>query len=95
MKTERIPVTWLYAMNALVVLSFALSILLIETQLKIWFILAVQLTVSVIETIVYYRMSNNSFDPLPSDKVITCFLLSTGLAVFLIGAILIGKFAFF
>ncbi|MDO5717681.1 MAG: hypothetical protein Q4P34_01745 [Tissierellia bacterium] len=89
MKVKEFKISSLYFINFIVVLSFALTKHFMSSSLNIWFIFLVGLFLSGFETIFFYKRSNKSFKPLPTNDIVDICLKSVGATVSIVGSIIL------
>ncbi len=87
-RPKNISVTQLYISNLILFVCFAISIKLLQASLNIWYILTIILEMSAIETIIFYKKSNNSFKPITYENGLETVILSVGITIVLTGIIL-------
>ena len=69
-------------------IGFAIAIKILQASLNVWYILAIILEMSAIDTIIFYKKSNNSFKPITYEDGLETVILSVGITLVLGGIIL-------
>lgn len=88
MKNKTVSIKWMYFQNIILFLAFTIAIKLMNANLKIWYIFLILVTLSVFETIFFYKINEKSFNPISYDKSIHVSLLAIGATVVLVGSVL-------
>lgn len=87
-RQKNISISQLYIPNLILFIDFAIAINILQATLNIWYILAILLGISSIETIIFYKKSNNSFKPITYEDGLEAVILSVGITIVLTGIIL-------
>lgn len=87
-RPKNIPISQFYISNLILFICFAIAINMLQASLNIWYILAILLGISAIETIIFYKKSNNSFKPITYEEALQSVILSVGITIILAGIIL-------
>jgi len=69
-------------------IGFAIAIKILQASLNVRYILAILLEMSAIDTIVFYKKSNNSFKPITYEDSLEVIIISVGITIVLTGIIL-------
>lgn len=87
-KPKNVSISQLYIYNLILFICYVISINLLQASLNIWYILAISLGISAIETIIFYKKSNDSFKPITYEEALQSVILSVGITIVLAGIIL-------
>jgi hypothetical protein len=87
-RSKNISISQLYIPNLMLFIGFALAIKILQASLNVWYILAILLGISAIETIIFYKKSNNSFKPITYENGLETVILSVAITIVLTGIIL-------
>ena len=86
-RSKNILISQLYIPNLMLFIGFAIAIKILQASLNVWYILAILLGISAIDTIVFYKKSNNSFKPITYENGLETVILSVGITIVLTGII--------
>lgn len=87
-KPKNVSISQLYIYNLILFICYVISINLLQASLNIWYIFALSLGISAIETIIFYKKGNNSFKPITYEDGLETVILSVGINLVLGGIIL-------
>lgn len=87
-RSKNISISQLYIPNLMLFIGFAIAIKILQASLNAWYILAIILEMSAIDTIIFYKKSNNSFKPITYENGLETVILSVGITIVLTGIIL-------
>ena len=87
-RPKNISISQFYISNLILFICFAIAINILQATLNIWYILAILLGISAIETIIFYKKSNDSFKPIKYEDGLEAIILSVGITIVLAGIIL-------
>ncbi|RGB74927.1 hypothetical protein DXA39_07935 [Anaerococcus nagyae] len=87
-RQKNISISQLYIPNLILFIGFAIAINILQATLNIWYILAILLGISAIETIIFYKKSNNSFKPITYEDGLEAVILSVAITIVLTSIIL-------
>lgn len=89
MKKNKNSISWVIFKNLTVLITFALSIYIMNAKLRVWYIALVVLVQCGLETLFFYKKSNNSFKPLDNGDILEITLKSTSITMAIFGSIIL------